>query len=171
MESTATIKESKFYALFLKSLQDIYWAEQALVEALPKMKAAATSTELANAIDKHLGETKIHVQRLEQIFDSLGEEAKGKKCEAMAGLIEEGNTVIADTEEDSYVRDAGIIMAAQKVEHYEIASYGTLKALAGRMAQPELSSLLVQTLKEEKETDDALTVLAEQEVNDQAAAE
>jgi ferritin-like metal-binding protein YciE len=171
MEATEKLKESKFYSLFQESLQDIYWAEQALTEALPKMEAAATSTALAAAINKHLGETQTHVERLEQIFELLGEEATGKKCEAMAGLIKEGESIIEDTDEDTAVRDAGLIMAAQKVEHYEIASYGTLKSLAKRMGSSEISALLDQTLKNEKETDDALTVLAEQEVNDMAASE
>jgi len=171
METTGKLKESKFYTLFQESLQDIYWAEQALTQALPKMKAAATSPLLAEAFGKHLLETETHVERLEQIFGLLGEEAAGKKCEAMAGLIKEGESIIADTDEDTAVRDAGLIMAAQKVEHYEIASYGTLKSLAKRMGSSEISALLDQTLKNEKETDDALTVLAEQEVNDMAASE
>lgn len=165
------MKDSKFYTLFKESLQDIYWAEQALLQTLPKMKAAATSLTLAAAIEKHTLETQTHVERLEQIFELLGEEAAGKKCEAMAGLIKEGNEIIGDTEEDTSVRDAGLIMAAQKVEHYEIATYGSLKALAARMGNAEIASLLDQTLKNEKETDDALTVLAEQEVNDMAASE
>lgn len=171
MENTQTMKDSKFYSLFQRSLQDIYWAEQALTEALPKMKDAATSSALAEAIQKHMLETETHVQRLEQIFELLGEEAEGKKCEAMAGLIEEGETIIEDTEQDTAVRDAGLIMAAQKVEHYEIASYGTLKALASRMGNGEIAALLDQTLQNEKETDEALTILAEQEVNDMAASE
>ncbi|MET1056162.1 MAG: ferritin-like domain-containing protein [Pedobacter sp.] len=171
METTERIKDSKFYALFKESLQDIYWAEQALTQALPKMKDAATSTVLADAFQKHLLETQEHAGRLEQIFGILGEEATGKKCEAMAGLIKEGNSIIEDTDEDTAVRDAGLIMAAQKVEHYEIATYGALKSLAKRMGSSEISSLLDLTLKNEKETDDALTVLAEQEVNDLAASE
>ena len=171
METTATIKDSKFYELFKASLQDIYWAEKALIQALPKMKEAATSATLAAAIEKHTLETQQHADRLAQIFELLGEEATGKKCEAMAGLIAEGNSIIEDTEEDSSVRDAGLIMAAQKVEHYEIATYGALKALAARMGNAEIAALLDQTLKNEKETDDALTVLAEQEVNDMAASE
>lgn len=171
MENTATMKDSKFYTLFQQSLQDIYWAEQALTTALPKMKAAATSPALAEAIQKHLLETETHVQRLEQIFELLGEEAEAKKCEAMAGLIKEGEEIIKDTEQDTAVRDAGLIMAAQKVEHYEIASYGTLKALARRMGNGEVAALLDQTLQNERETDDALTVLAEGEINDLAATE
>lgn len=171
MKTTGKINESKFYALFKDGLQDIYWAEQALTQTLPKMKDAATSPLLAGAFEKHLLETKIHVARLEQIFTLLGEPAEAKKCDAMAGLIKEGNSIIAETDQDTAVRDAGLIMAAQKVEHYEIATYGTLKALARRMGNGEIAALLDQTLKNEKETDDALTVLAEQEVNDLAASE
>lgn len=171
MDNTTSIKDSKFYSLFTESLQDIYWAEQALTEALPKMKAAATSAALAASFEKHAQETQTHVQRLQQIFEILGEEATGKKCEAMAGLIKEGNAIVEDTEEDTAVRDAGLIMAAQKVEHYEIATYGSLKALANRMGIGEISSLLDQTLVNERETNDALTALAEREVNDLAASE
>lgn len=162
---------SKFHSLFMDGLKDIYWAEKHLVKALPKMQKAATSEELAGAIEEHTQVTREHVNRLEQIFEMLGARAAGKKCEAMEGLIAEGQTVIEDTEEDSAVRDAGLIIAAQKIEHYEIASYGSLCALANRMGQSEIASLLGQTLSEEKETDQHLTEIAESSINEEAAAE
>lgn len=163
--------QSKFHNLFMDELKDIYWAEKHLVKALPKMKKAATSEELAGAIEEHTMVTKEHVNRLEQIFEMLGAKATAKKCEAMEGLIAEGQTVIEDTDEDTAVRDAGLIIAAQKIEHYEIASYGSLCALANKMGQSEIASLLEQTLNEEKETDQHLTEIAETSINEEAAAE
>ncbi|WP_298740197.1 ferritin-like domain-containing protein [uncultured Chitinophaga sp.] len=164
-------EQSKFHNLFLDELKDIYWAEKHLVKALPKMQKAATSEELAAAIEEHTVVTKEHVSRLEQIFEMLGVRAMGKKCEAMEGLIAEGQTVIEDTDEDTAVRDAGLIIAAQKIEHYEIASYGSLCALATKMGQNEIASLLEQTLNEEKETDQQLTEIAETSINEEAATE
>jgi ferritin-like metal-binding protein YciE len=155
----------------MDELKDIYWAEKHLVKALPKMQKAATSEELAGAIEEHTMVTKEHVNRLEQIFEMLGTRATAKKCEAMEGLIAEGQTVIEDTEEDTAVRDAGLIIAAQKIEHYEIASYGSLCALANKMGQNEIASLLEQTLNEEKETDQQLTDIAETSINEEAATE
>ena len=162
---------SKFHNLFMDELKDIYWAEKHLVKALPKMQKAASSEELAGAIEEHTQVTKEHVNRLEQIFEMLGVRASGKKCEAMEGLIAEGQTMIEDTDEDSAVRDAGLIIAAQKIEHYEIASYGSLCALANKMGQSQIVSLLEQTLSEEKETDHHLTEIAESSINEEAAAE
>ncbi len=162
---------SKFHQLFMDQLKDIYWAEKALVKALGKMQKAATSEELADAISNHQEQTREHVNRLERVFESLGQTAKAKKCPAMEGLIEEGQEVIDDTEEDSSVRDAGLIICAQKIEHYEIATYGSLRTLAGRMGHEEVARLLDQTLGEEKETDVLLTQLAESSVNEEAAAE
>lgn len=162
---------SKFHNLFVDELKDIYWAEKHLVKALPKMQKAASSEELSGAIEEHTQVTKEHVNRLEQIFEMLGVRASGKKCEAMEGLIAEGQTMIEDTDEDSAVRDAGLIIAAQKIEHYEIASYGSLCALANKMGQSQIASLLEQTLNEEKETDQHLTEIAESSINEEAAAE
>jgi len=162
---------SKFHQLFLDQLKDIYWAEKALVKALGKMQKAATSEELADAIATHQEQTREHVSRLEQVFESVGQTAKAKKCPAMEGLIAEGQEVIDDTEEDSAVRDAGIIICSQKIEHYEIASYGSLRTLAGKMGHEDAARLLDQTLSEEKETDALLTQLAESSVNEEAAAE
>jgi len=162
---------SKFHKLFLDELKDIYWAEKNLVKALPKMKKGATTVELASAIDDHLEATKGHVARLEQAFELLGTKAVAKKCEAMSGLITEGEEVLADTEEDSMVRDAGIIICSQKIEHYEIAAYGSLRTLANKMGHDEVAALLAQTLEEEKEADSLLTEIAESSVNEEAAAE
>ncbi len=167
----STMEQSKFHSLFMDELKDIYWAEKHLVKALPKMRKAATSEELATAIEDHLEVTKGHVTRLEQVFEMLGAKATAKKCEAMEGLIAEGQSVIEDTDEDTAVRDAGLIVAAQKIEHYEIASYGSLRALANKMGHSEVASLLEQTLDEEKETDQLLTEIAETSINEEASAE
>lgn len=163
--------QSRFHNLFLEELKDIYWAEKHLVKALPKMQKAATSEELAEAIQEHIMVTKEQVNRLEQVFEMMGARATAKKCEAMEGLIAEGQTVIEGTDEDTAVRDAGLIIAAQKIEHYEIASYGSLCALANKMGKSEIASLLEQTLNEEKETDQLLTEIAETSINEEAAAE
>lgn len=162
---------SKFHELFVDQLKDIYWAEKNLVKALGKMAKAATSEELSDAIVHHQEQTKEQVSRLEQVFESIGQAPKAKKCPAMEGLIAEGQEVIEDTEEDSAVRDAGIIICSQKIEHYEIASYGSLRTLAGKMGHDEAVQLLQQTLDEEKETDVLLTQLAEASINEEAAAE
>jgi ferritin-like metal-binding protein YciE len=156
--------------LFEDELKDIYWAEKALTKALPKMAKNATSEELVSAINDHLEVTKGHVQRLEESFKILGKAARAKKCEAMAGLVKEGEEIMEDTEE-GVVRDAGIISAAQKVEHYEIASYGTLCAFAKTLGEDEVASLLQQTLDEEKEADQALTQIAESSINVEAEAQ
>lgn len=150
--------------LFEDELKDIYWAEKALSKALPKMAKNATSGELADAINNHLEETKGHVQRLEQVFELLGKKAQAKKCEAMEGLLKEGEEIIEETTEGP-VRDAGIISAGQKVEHYEIASYGTLVAFATLLGEDEAAALLNETLEEEKAADAKLTEVAESAVN------
>lgn len=162
---------SKFHQLFVDQLKDMYWAEKNLVKALGKMQKAATSEELADAITTHLEQTKEQVNRLERVFESVGQTAKAKKCPAMEGLIAEGQEVIEDTDEDSAVRDAGLIICCQKIEHYEIASYGSLRTLASKMGHEEAAQLLEQTLNEEKETDVLLTQLAESSINEEAAAE
>lgn len=162
---------SKFHKLFMEELKDIYWAEKNLVKALGKMQKAATSEELANAIVEHQEQTKEHVARVEQIFEQMGMTPKAKKCEAMEGLIAEGQEVIEDTDEDSAVRDAGIIICAQKIEHYEIAAYGSLRTLASKMGHEDAVQILQMTLDEEKETDSLLTQIAESSVNEEAATE
>jgi ferritin-like metal-binding protein YciE len=146
--------------LFLEELADLYSAEQQLVKALPKMAKAASSEELKEGFEMHLEQTEEHVRRLEQVFEIFGEKAKAKKCEAMAGLIEEGKNMIEEDAEPA-VKDAGLIAAAQKVEHYEIASYGTLRTWAELLEQDEAASLLEETESEEKDTDEKLNELAE----------
>jgi ferritin-like metal-binding protein YciE len=162
---------SKFHKLFVDELKDIYWAEKNLVKALGKMAKAATSEELTKAILDHQEVTKGQLERLDQVFESIGQEPKAKKCEAMAGLIAEGQEVVDDTEEDTAVRDAGIIICSQKIEHYEIAAYGSLRTLATIMGHTEAADLLAQTLSEEKDADSLLTQIAESSVNEEAAAE
>jgi ferritin-like metal-binding protein YciE len=153
---------------FIDSIKDIYWAENALVGALPKMAANATSGTLASTILEHLAITKNQVKRLEKIFDLLGESAEGKKCEAMAGLLKEGDSILMETEPGA-VRDAGIIAASQKIEHYEIATYGTLAAFAKALGENDAAKLLTQTLAEEKEADCLLNDVALNLVNIVAA--
>ena len=170
-KSKTAKKESKFKELFLDELKDILWAEKHLVKALPKMSKGATSSVLADAIDKHLEETKEHVNRLEEVFKLMGEKAQAKKCDAMEGLVKEAESILEDTDADTMVRDAGIIIASQKVEHYEIASYGSLVALAKKMGMKDASAILTETLNEEKKTDTNLTKLALSEINEEAAAE
>lgn len=156
--------------LFEDELKDIYWAEKALTKALPKMIKNATSQELIDAIEHHLEETKGHVERCEQAFELMEKPARAKKCEAMDGLIREAQDIMESTEE-GVVRDAGIISAAQKVEHYEIATYGTLCAFAKTLGEDEISTLLEETLNEEKQADQTLTDVAESSINIDAANE
>jgi ferritin-like metal-binding protein YciE len=152
--------------LYIDELKDIYNAETQLVKALPKMAKAANSDELRTGFGEHLEQTKGHVQRLEQIFESLGESPKGKKCAAMEGLVKEGGEVIEEDFEGALM-DAALIGAAQRVEHYEIAAYGTVCNFAKVLGESEHASLLQETLDEEKETDQKLTQLAEH-INPQA---
>jgi ferritin-like metal-binding protein YciE len=146
--------------LYIDELRDIYDAETQLIKALPQMAKAATSEELRSGFEKHLEQTKEHALRLEQIFDGLGEKASGKKCNAMKGLVTEGKEVI-DGDFEGEVKDAALISAAQRVEHYEIAAYGTVRTYAELLGQQEAVALLAETLQEEKETDAKLTQLAE----------
>lgn len=168
---TGKMENSEFHDFFVDELKDIYWAEKYLVKALPKMQKAATSPELAAAFEKHTQETQEHIKRLEQVFELLGEKASAKKCEAMEGLVEEATSVIEDTDTGTMVRDAGLILAAQKVEHYEIATYGTLRTFAENMGHTNVQDLLQLTLDNEKETDVALTEVAEDFVNEAASQE
>jgi ferritin-like metal-binding protein YciE len=154
--------------LFIDSLKDIYWAENALVTALPKMAANATSAKLTSAIKEHHTVTQNQVARLENVFKLLGAKAEGKKCEAMAGLLKEGDSILEETEPGA-VRDAGIIAASQKIEHYEIATYGTLVAFAKTLGENDAAKLLTQTLAEEKEADCLLNDVALNAVNIVAA--
>lgn len=158
-------------SFFIDELKDIYWAEKHLVKTLPKMKKAATSTELQKAFEDHLEVTKTHVSRLEDAFEALGKKAQGKKCEAMEGITKEGEGIIEETEKGTSTRDVGLILAAQKVEHYEISTYGGLHQLALTLGLEDVASLLEETLNEEKETDELLTQIAENDVNYEAAQE
>ncbi len=168
---TGKMEDSEFHEFFVDELKDIYWAEKHLSKALPKMQKAATSPELQAAFEKHTQETQTHIATLEQVFELLGEKAAAKKCDAMEGLVEEAKGVIEDTKKGTLVRDAGLILAAQKAEHYEIATYGTLRTFAENMGHTEVVNLLQQTLDNEKETDLALTAIAESFVNEGAATE
>lgn len=153
--------------LFVDGLKDIYWAEKALVKALPKMMKNATNAKLKDSLESHLEETKNQVTRLEDCFKAIGEEAKAEKCDAMKGLLEEGKSIMEETEVGT-VRDAGIIAASQKVEHYEIATYGTLAAFAKVLDQKECLKLLLETLEEEKKCDNLLTEIADTNLNSKA---
>lgn len=155
----------------IDSLKDIYWAEKHLTKALPKMEKAATSEELKQAFQDHLTVTEEQVARLEQVFEILGKKAQAKKCDAMEGLTKEAESMIEETEAGTSTRDVALIMAAQKVEHYEIATYGGLTQLANTMGLTEVADLLGQTLAEEKETDELLTSIAENNINHQAEGE
>ncbi|WPU94405.1 ferritin-like domain-containing protein [Mucilaginibacter sabulilitoris] len=170
-EQTGLVSESALNELFLDELKDIYWAEKHLTKALPKMAKAATSDELRSAIENHLVETENHVTRLESAFESIGKKATAIKCEAMAGLIKEGDEIVAETQKGSITRDVGIISAAQKIEHYEIASYGTLKTLASVLGYYEAAELLEATLHEEKNADSLLTQIAEAGINQSSRSE
>jgi ferritin-like metal-binding protein YciE len=163
--------ESALKELFIDEIKDLYWAEKHLVAALPKMIKEATSEELKQTITNHLEETKNHVTRLESVFESIGEKAAAKKCLAMEGLLKEATELLSDTDKGTEVRDVAIISAAQKVEHYEIASYGTLRTLAGTLGFSEAQELFNATLAEEKNADRLLTQVAENYVNEAAAAE
>jgi ferritin-like metal-binding protein YciE len=159
--------------LYIEELRDIYNAENQLVKALPKMAKAASSDELRRGFEVHLEQTKGHVQRLEQIFEALDESPKGKKCAGMEGLVKEGSEVMGEDYEDALM-DAALIGAAQRVEHYEIAAYGTVVEFANILGESEHASLLQETLEEEKETDEKLTELAKQintEANEGGAEE
>jgi ferritin-like metal-binding protein YciE len=153
--------------LYISELRDLYRAENQLLKALPKMAKGASSPELKDAFEKHLKQTKGHVERLEQLFEQLDESPKGKTCHGMKGLIEEGSEILKEDGEDS-VLDAGIIVAAQKVEHYEIASYGSVRTFANLLGKDEAARLLQSTLDEESEANEVLNQLAEGIVNPEA---
>lgn len=153
--------------LFVEEIEDLYDAEQRLVKALPKMAEAATSSELRSAFEDHLEQTRGHVRRLEEVFNELGRDAKTQTCEAMKGLIKEGEQIVDDIDQ-SPLRDAGMIGAANRVEHYEMAGYGTARALARSLGLSRAAQLLDETLEEEKQADAKLTQIAERSVNPQA---
>ena len=158
-ENSRNMQENSLQGLYVEQLRDLYNAEQQLVKALPKMAKAAKSEELRQGIEEHLEQTKGHVDRLEQIFGAMDESPKGKKCAGMEGLVDEGEEVIKEHSSGG-VLDAGLIGAAQRVEHYEIAAYGTVRSFAELLGENEAVDLLQQTLEEEKETDEKLTELS-----------
>jgi len=162
-------KQKSLADLFLDTLKDIYFAEKKILSALPKMAKAAQSDKLRAAFEKHQAETEGQVARLEQVFAAIGETAKGKTCDAIMGILDEGKEIM-DEYKGMPALDAGLLAAAQAVEHYEISRYGTLKAWALKLNNPQAAKLLDQTLAEEKKTDDSLTKLAETAVNYEAAA-
>ncbi|HEY4154575.1 MAG TPA: ferritin-like domain-containing protein [Puia sp.] len=163
--------DSRLKEFFTDELKDILWAEKHIVQTLPKMKKAANSEELKNAFDEHLEVTKTHVTRLEKAFGMLGEKATAKKCDAMEGIIKEGASIIEDTEDGTATRDVGLVLAAQKVEHYEIATYGGLIQLAKTLGHEDVADLLYETIQEEEEADQLLTKIAENHINYEAAQE
>jgi len=164
-------KSSLLEKFFVDQLKDIYYAEQHLVKALPEMQKAATSEELEDAFEEHLKQTERHVKRLEKVFQLVGKKAEGKKCEAIEGLTKEAKSIISETKEGSMTRDAALIIAAQKIEHYEIATYGGLVQLAITMDLHRAAELLDKTLQEEEETDATLTEIAETSINVKAENE
>ena len=164
------MKLNTLQKLYTDELRDLYNAENQLLKALPKMAKAASSEELKEAFEQHLEQTKGHVKRLEQVFAGLDEKPKGKTCRPMKGLIEEGSEILEEDGENS-VRDAGIIVAAQKVEHYEIAGYGSVRTFAHLLGQNKAAELLQATLDEESETNELLNRLAESVINPEAVRE
>jgi ferritin-like metal-binding protein YciE len=161
------VEKSSLQELYIDELRDLYNAETQLVKALPKMAKAASNAQLREAFQEHLRQTTEHVSRLEQIFEQLGEKASGKKCLGMEGLVKEGSETMKEDYSEE-VKDAAIIGAAQRVEHYEMAGYGTVRAFAELLGETEHVTLLEQTLEEEKQADEKLTQLAE-EINPKAA--
>ena len=163
--SAAKSEETMLRELFIEELRDILWAEKHLTKALPKMRKAATSQELANAFEEHLAVTEGQIGRIEEVFEMLEMTARAKKCEAMEGLVKEAQEVIEEMPKGSAVIDAALIISAQKVEHYEIAAYGSLVQLAKTMGENEIADLLQETLDEEKQADQLLTELAVTGIN------
>ncbi len=164
------LKLNSLRDLLVEELRDLYNAENQLVEALPKMAEAASSNELKSAFSHHLEQTREHVSRLEHIFQQIGEKSSGETCEAMKGLIKEGE-ILVKAEGDPDVRDAGLVGAAQRVEHYEMAGYGTARSLARRLGEDQIAETLQQTLNEEADADKKLTSIAESQVNVAAASQ
>ncbi|MDB5005178.1 MAG: hypothetical protein JWQ34_3403 [Mucilaginibacter sp.] len=170
-EQASSSANSKLMEFFVEELKDLLWAERELVETLPDMAKAATTQELKTAFTNHLAETETHVTRLEQIFGLLGLEPETTKCDAMSGIIDEGDGIISDTEEGTAQRDVGLIFAGQKAEHYEIASYGGMISLAKTLGYYDIAEMLVLTIDEEKSADALLTEIAENHVNYEASTE
>jgi len=166
----SSMQSSQLMKLFVDELKDIYWAEKALTKAIPKMIKNATSTELSDGLKSHLEETNMQIERLVEVFELIDKKAVAKKCEAMDGLIREAGEIMESCEKGS-MRDAGIISAAQKIEHYEIATYGTLRQFAETLGLDEVEKLLAATLQEEKDADEKLSEVATSAINVEAALE
>lgn len=166
-----TAKSSEFRAFFIDQLKDMYWAEKHLHSELPKMRSAATDERLAAAFEKHIHASERHIENLEKIFKLMGHAPAFKRCDAMEGLLKEARSIIEETEKDSYTRDAGLILAAQKIEHYGIASYGTLRIFARHMDETEVRKLFESNLASNKEIDVNLTIIAEGHINELASEE
>ena len=158
-------------AFFIEALKDIYWAENELLKSLPRLKQSATTHELASAFDEHLLETQTHVKRLQEVFQILGRPAEAKVCYAMQGLVKEADSIVEETAEGSMTRDAAIIMAAQKVEHYEIATYGSLCEYAKTLGLKDVHGIFQATLEEERMADQSLTLIAQNKINWEAELE
>ncbi|WP_205511291.1 ferritin-like domain-containing protein [Longitalea arenae] len=171
MQQGADESPSYLQRFFIDQVKDMYYAEQELLKAMPEIKNAATTEELEDAIEDHMRQTQRHVKRLEKIFHMIGQKPEGKRCEAMDGLIKECKTIIRETEENTMTRDAALIIAAQKIEHYEIASYGGLVALALTMGMERAADILDKTLAEEEMNDQLLTDIAETYINVEAEHE
>ncbi len=171
IKNTFPVKDSRLMEFFYGELKDIYWAEKHLVKTLPKMAKAATSVELKAAFTAHLAETKVHCERLEKVFGMIDMKAQAKKCEAMEGIIKEGAGIIEETEAGTATRDVGLIFAGQKVEHYEIATYGGLVQLAKTLGLEDCADIMLQSLNEEKKADEGLTDIAENNINYESAEE
>ena len=169
--STPQQSNTMLEKFMMDSLKDIYWAEKHLTKALPKLERAATSDDLKQALQDHLTVTEEQVARLEQVFELMGKRAQAKKCEAMEGLTKEADSMVEETEAGTMTRDVAIIIACQKVEHYEIATYGGLRQLASTLGLTEAADLLGQTLAEEKDADEQLTSIAENNINYRAEDE
>jgi|SRR5882724_959153 len=170
-KNSVVLSQSKLHDFFINQLKDIYWAEKKLLKTLPKMEEAATSQKLKQAFNDHLDQTKMHVARLENVFGIVGEEVNALKCPAMAGIVDEGEDIIDETQRGSAQRDVGLIFAGQKVEHYEIATYGGLAQLAETLKYDNAVQLLRQTLSEEKQADALLTEIAKNNTNELASRE
>jgi ferritin-like metal-binding protein YciE len=171
MSQKSNNKSSLLEKFFVDQLKDIYYAEQHLVKSIPEMINAASSEELEDAFEKHLKQTERHVKRLDKVFHLLGQKPEGKKCEAIEGLVKEAKSIISETKEGSMTRDAALIIAAQKIEHYEIATYGGLVQLAITMDLHSAAKILDKTLEEEEDTDTTLTQIAETSINVKAENE
>src|SRR5450755_4205847 len=170
-KNTEAVKDNMLEKFFHDEIKDIYWAEKHLVQTLPKMKKAAHSPKLQKAFADHLETTKGHVDRLDKVFKLLGYKPQAKKCDAMDGITKEGASIIEETESGTATRDVGLILAGQKVEHYEISTYGGLTQLARTLGHIDVADILEKTLNEEKEADMLLTDIAENGVNYQAREE